>query len=782
MMEAFQFTDDHPDALPAQWNESVFIIPSRENDCLDNFLSKIPGGLIDISDLNDVDFSSDPCICVYGDLMWMMRTDQDSLKDLDKDPFVFCLKDPHGSCQVSITITGDATKGFPNPSFSRIFVIGAKTLVNEHFETQSKDVPVSLLLDDTTKGCIVLVNRYLYSRCMKKEPSKVVDSLSFVLETTPNERREKKNAKKRRLTEVDEGRPSKSAHCEEEGLNARAPSTNRTASNSPKTSSSRTSTSSKQTNSYIYTQLKNLKPLQKVNIAGVVDYFKTPSQSRGKDYFVSFGLVDPSLPQLPVNVIAFNSNRNKLPDINRKGSVVLLRHVKVDMFNENLQVVSLHFSSYHVFESGSTSPTHSSTNASLSPKEANLVKSLQDWALKNQQLHQVNSQLKKLEVVKVDDVFDMVGMICGVKVLLAGLVGSVTITDGTFPTFDTSTVNADEEEEEDNDDEQNCLPGREYREKYRSLFVTIVVYDNATLKVLCDATPGEFIYLRNIEALPAKDLIDETDDLTEYVQLCIKKGSLTPTAVLPNTDRDVIEVKESLETYMNPEMPSYYSVVDAVTFHEITDMPFSTVNEVVTTDIIPQTHRLDVHSISIHETCVEDIVKLFCNQCLATYELPMTQTEKESGKFLDAGDLCVLEDCKKMEKPCVLSYLMCFTLTITDGTGELDVTALGDDAMLLMPNVKVGNLYLEPESREMALFNFETLFGYDPFDEKPDGAVRSRIDCGIFSFYQDGTPLLQEQRAKATVLFRMFKTILCFDNTTYLSDSKDDESCTEDSD
>ena len=732
---------------PAKCNQHVYIIPSRKNTYVENLVSKIPGGILNVRDLNNIKFTEDTCVCVLGSVHWMIGAKEEILSVVDKDPFIFCLKDLQTNCQVKISVSGEAAKNFPNPARSQIFIIGARA-VQEDVETQSQDTPVSFYIDDESRtGCCVIINRWIYNRHIQTSPSKVVKSLSYDGESKQREESEKRKGVKRK-GDLDNTntRPPKIIPSLPEFNKKTVTSTSKKVSAAPPPASP-----NKCAQVYHYTKLNDLKPgTSKINVGGVVKGFKQPYRSRGKDYFLSFSLVDPTSSFKGVQVIVFNSDEKKLPRITRVGNVILLRHVKVNVYNDAPQVVAMWFSSYHVFDPDATTPTNSSLNASLSVKDTELVKSLQKWASDDENL-QSTRRIKKLEVVSPGDVFDMVALLCEVNPLVPQKVVSVAVTDGSLPTFNTCDAGCAD-------------PNNELFKKYGSLIVNVTVYEFFTCKALSSLSPGTFVYLQNVRAETSHEKVSGSGECMEAVQLSIPSGSYVSFAVLPEDDANVCELKQCLETYTNFE-PLCYSIADSVTFHSRTKLPFSTIEEVISSDDIPKKYRLDVSPVGINETRIEEVIKLYCPRCLTLYNLPKTLEEKDSGMFVNAGDICSSIECSEeylslAEDPPTLSLVLVFTLTIEDSTGVLEVSLVNEHALMFFPQLDLCNLYLNNEQKDRVLGYFTHLFGYDPFKQRPKGASNTRMDCCVYSFYEHGTPLTKEQKKEATVLYRIFDTML----------------------
>ena len=746
-MEARFSAGQTSDAPPAQWSKKVYIIPSRNNTFVEELISKVPNGITKIEYLNDVDFSSKPCVCVLGEVGWMVGAKVNSLTPLTADPFVFTLKNSQNvDCQVKVTVTGESTQGFPNPLHSLVYIINPECLDNDDFETQSFDVPVSFLLNDKTKGCIILVNRYLYQRHMKKQPLKVVESLLPVLERDDSQPchavTHKQAGKRTRLSDSDT-----SAN---EGKSPKKKTTLVSTSPIKKQKNPSTKQIVRKAPVYVYTELQHLKPNNKVNIAGVVDWFKEPSRSRGKDYYLSFTMTDKTLSNDSISVIAFNSNESNLPAIEETGDIVLLRHAKVNRFNDSIQVVAPHFSSHLVFGRDGVSPIGSSQNATLSNSDIKVVESLQEWA-SERCITGKDRNVKKLQAVEADDMLDIVGLVCDINILSPNHFAVIAIADGTLPNYITASGHGDH------------FPSGRYSDKYKSLLVLVEIYNYFALQSLANISRGSYVYIQNVYAAQQTDKVVVEGKTIQHIEFSVSDEDETTFTELPDSDKDVIEVKKALDMYLNPVPCVEHWMSDSVTTFVGSKMPFHTIDDVRTNTEFPNGFRLYVRPVKVREKSVEDIVKLWCKHCLRSYEVPKTQEELESGKFHEDGDQCEYDECSDEylidgESSHTLSYTYHFYLTIADSSGELDVCICNNDALMLLVDAGASNLYLDEKKRDAILSRLVLLFGFNPFQPKSDGVPVTRMDCGLCLYH--AKPVSHDQTTEAPILRRMCGTVI----------------------
>ena len=507
-----------------------------------------------------------------------------------------------------------------------------------------------------------------------------------------------------------------------------------------------------------YIPLKDLKlDMGRINVAGVVNFFKQPQQSRGNDYFISFTLIDKTTPTNPMSTIVFHPLESKLPQIDRIGRVVLLRNVKVNTFSDNLQVVAYKFSTYLVFPPDSLSPISVSEGASLSKHDLDVVKALQESSSEDDDIVSSSKKLKRVCNVLPMDTFDMIGMVCNIHNLVEDRVVTLTLVDGTQPKFNCAKHIG-------SPDSNHCL-------EYSSLCVTIVVYDFYAIKGSGQLAPGDYIFLQNIKAGVVHGVLDNGDKI-KYVQFTITTGERVTLCKLPGTDLTVKSIKKSLEAYKrvgqnSPRPPiCYHTLEDRVTYNLHSYMRFSSVNEVICSTQVPTKYRMRVQPIDIRESSVEEVVTLYCKECYTSFEIPRTEQQDESGDYFKPGCYCTNYDCcikqEDRESCASICYSYCLHITVADTTGELDVTVVGREGLVLLPNIRPCNLYLNREEREDVKSSLTRLFGCDPFRPKPDGFSAPWIDCNIYTFYPGGVSKGGKRKGNAhhTPSYRMFGTVL----------------------
>ena len=738
---------DLSDAAPCKINEAVYIIPSKENKYFKELVSNIPGGPMNVSDLEQSTTIDHDLYCVWGELYWMIGATQDLLAPIDQDPLVFALQDFQNSSQIKVTVTGRATASFLNPDLAEICVIGAKTIplgpAENRFETQSVNIPFSLFVDDSVKGCIVLISKWLYS--FHATTLGGVDSLQFVLTTTIKER----------IEEVEEvvvkNEPISPSTITEDDPTEECDGSSVTISDCHSSHSGTSSSGeiSEDSDDCLYTKLNDIDDGDghtMVDIAGVIEQSKQPSHSIGNDYFVSFHITDPSIHEMSVNVIAFNGKRDKLPSVNKVGNIILLRHVRIEFYNFAPLIIAPFFSTFHVFRPKSFIPfCSSSPERSLSREDIDTVRLLNRWYYGYDDNDPTTVKCKDLRTFKIvvpNMKFNIVGKLCGMEELVDKSILCIALADGTVPMFKYGDINYILKET-----------------KHPCLSMPIMVYNSSVISSLVKMSLGDYIYIENIQA-PLPCAQTKNGLCMRHNKFRINNDDSAAVFKIPELDPESRRVQNNLNFPIGrPHSSSFPSLTKVVTFNVFDDLPFSRIRDIVMSEEIPAKFRLDVKPLKMAASRVEDIVKLYCKACLTEYEIPKTLDEKESEQFIKPGAHCCSDKCQNNPENAV-SYMYSFKFTIADSSGELQVSVLGDEALLLIPNTTPCNLYLNKQMQDKVLRALVGLFGRDPFAIKKPKRVRvTRMDCGVFTFYPNGVPA-SEKKHNATVFYRLFGTVL----------------------
>lgn len=171
---------DIKDALPLKWNESVYVVPTTDNKHVKNLLSHIPNGLSKVSELNWDSLSQQdhPLVGVFGRCVYGIGFNIHSQEDINTNCFSIGLHDIASNRQICLKVKDKPARSFPSPGVCDIFVITDNIQLNHEFRAssqQSQDISLMLQVDNHSKGCVVVVNEFLYSTQQQDHPK--VDSL-----------------------------------------------------------------------------------------------------------------------------------------------------------------------------------------------------------------------------------------------------------------------------------------------------------------------------------------------------------------------------------------------------------------------------------------------------------------------------------------------------------------------------------------------------------------------------------------------------------------------------
>ena len=132
--------------------------------------------------------------------------------------------------------------------------------------------------------------------------------------------------------------------------------------------------------SYAYTTLGGLEPGTGYNLYGVVSSFTPPRKTRGTDYVSSFSVVDETSGGA-VNVVLFAKAMGDLCAPTAAGDIVRLHRVRVQQYNDRLQIVAgSGFSHVLVTAAGGWEPETSSRSVTWTEGDQARVAALRAWA------------------------------------------------------------------------------------------------------------------------------------------------------------------------------------------------------------------------------------------------------------------------------------------------------------------------------------------------------------------------------------------------------------------
>ena len=287
---------------------------------------------------------------------------------------------------------------------------------------------------------------------------------------------------------------------------------------------------------YEYIKLKDLSledaSSKRVNIWGVVKFFKEPQRSRGTDLFQSFSLVDDSLdptdPTAKLMCVIFSSDPSKFPQIERIGDIVRLHRIAlkpVDISKvapnshsvAKYQAVSAHGFSWVVID-GKSQPRSGSTEFTFSSVDTLRVRELHHWFMNNHNIGQSLCQSPQKQIsgsldhiswidsAPPNSYFDIAVFVVGLFIksdsccVLLGTDGSVS-TDLRFPITPL------------NESELQLLRiDINLRKEFGDQLFPITIFDDHCLTVQT-VKPGDVVLLKNLHYRTPKHNSDKFAEL-----------------------------------------------------------------------------------------------------------------------------------------------------------------------------------------------------------------------------------------------------------------------------
>ena len=514
-----------------------------------------------------------------------------------------------------------------------------------------------------------------------------------------------------------------------------------------KVSSNKPTTSSPQKKDfgYEYIKIKDVIVGTKANIAGVVSVFKPSYRSKGTDYCSTFALVDETSPDSGVNVVSFHKEQNGIPNIQNVGDIVLLRRVMINSYNNLPQALAKSFTSFHVFDGSLNSPITpycSSYNASLSENDKKLVENLRKWKTSTHSLRSVS----KLKDIQANVEFGLVCQIVSVATLLSNKALCLSVCDGTKPPFFTAVQYTSS---------NNILTEQTLADKYGSYICDVLITDESVSHV-SHIKPGKYIYLSDIIASPVHTNTADGKNIVVYnLQTSCNENVVFSYSLLPETDSEVIALKESLAAITDGRHQKYGALLSVVTFTPRISFDFISVGEVLKSEV-PYRHHCLVRATGIDAEDIGDIVQLRCSNCSTSYSLPTSEDSSNEAGRIQAGSPCLTckqkipSDVAEVIDTPVLKYVYAFMLHVEDSTGSLSVLVCEEEGHTFMGSPPPSNFYIDKQAGDLALKRLKTLFGRNPFlpatSEEVDVPL---IDCCIYSYH-----------VNSVIVYRLFDTYL----------------------
>eukprot|EP00731_Ephydatia_muelleri_P035145 Em0099g17a len=512
---------------------------------------------------------------------------------------------------------------------------------------------------------------------------------------------------------------------------------------------------------YKYSKIAQLKSGDdKINVFGVVKFFKPIAQTKGTDFCSVLTIVDESSPVSGLKCVIFNRSQDKLPHIRSVGDVICLHRLKIQTFKDELQAM------------GRASPVPSASTASRT-RRSFPGPALREWAEQHSELNS-DTRARRLCDVSGGDYFDLTCQVVSKSVFASQDYTILSVWDGTkFP--------LEHKQYDYSYSETASDPG--LSAAAGNLAVPVVLYDNHTMQGRA-IRPAQFVRLSNVHATRLKGYSFAASDQQFYVELCIHKGTQygSGATVLPDCDEGAVRLKSQLASLVGAGgrdeaaaplqrwcPTSVRPLPRSATVTPYTRVAFTPIRDVLVYPTVPFKFNCRARVECVFPACVEDMVQLRCSRCAR--KVPMPRTSRADSDALTGtpcptcvGDAAAGGAPTSAPTEAVLRLIYVFKLVLDDETGHLSAYVAEDDAATFLPGLPPTNLYVEQDSRRKLLDRLYYLTGgNDPFVEHPPGyrqqLPRPWMECCLKSYFHiqrapGGVP------SPRKVNYRVFDTIL----------------------
>lgn len=461
----------------------------------------------------------------------------------------------------------------------------------------------------------------------------------------------------------------------------------------------------------------------KVNIIGVVKYFKPPALTRGTDYYSMLSILDESEPRVGIKCVMFNRNKEKLPQVKQVGDIVCLHRVNVGSFDCQVQVQGVRFSSVIRFSgelSKKMSPCTGSANFTCTLVERQRVKELRLWARK-----QRKEAMHCLRSVVPGEYFDLACQVVSVTISKVPRCTVLTVWDATPHSLHCKRVSMEKFHEEGYPIVKDDMKLSEDSEGYQ---VHVVVYNKKCQRKANELSPGQFVCLQSLHSSVA--------DSGDMVEICMHEEDKV-LSDFPPPRIEVLNRSDDLCTVLEKRIKRSLEAV-TVTCHQ--DQPMFTVAEITSyTGPFPAKFRCRVRVQRISSPSLEDMVIVCCNQC---YHTEVVSPAKEMDLDGTARNSCIVCcEGSSGELPTCQFY---FKMVVGDRTGSVDLDVAHEAAVQLFNDLKPNNFYQYQETRYCLLEKLYTLTGGNaPFATGDDASGgrggRPWVEGCVMGVHHEGT-------------------------------------------
>ena len=516
---------------------------------------------------------------------------------------------------------------------------------------------------------------------------------------------------------------------------------------------------------YRYTRIAQLKAGDdKVNVFGVVKFFKPIVQSKGTDFCSVLSIVDESAPVEGLKCVIFNRSQDKLPHIQAVGDIICIHRLTIQTYKDELQAKGCIFTSSICFDGKPNAkivPRTGSQMYTLTDDDYRRVKEIREWAGQHAELNP-ETRARQLCRVNGGDYFDLTCQVVSKSIFTSQDFTILSVWDGTrFPLerkqYDYSYS------ENVSDPALSAAAG--------DLAVAVVLYDNHSSQARA-IKPGHFVRLSNVHAVLLKGYSFVCNQQL-YAELCIHRGTQygSGAVILPGSDEGVVRLKSQLDSLVGGEAEaasplqrrgvwSQSPLPRSATVIPHARVSFTPIRDVLAHSTVPFKFHCRARVECVFPACLEDLVQLRCSRCARKVPMPRTSLADSSALVGTPCPTCCVDgrrDPPTSTPEAVLHMIYVFKMVLEDESGHLSAYVAEGDAAIFLPGLPPTNLYVDQESRQKLLSRLYYLTGgNDPFVEHPTGSrgqypPRPWMECCLKSYHHGSSK---------KVNYRVFDTIL----------------------
>lgn len=297
-----------------------------------------------------------------------------------------------------------------------------------------------------------------------------------------------------------------------------------------------------------YVPLNRLKVHTKVDVYGVVKFFKHPYKSRGSDYCTMVSIVDPSYtdPMCKLKCLLFAKELSKLPVV-KLGHIIRFHRMSISEYMGSLQGQNSPGFSWLLFSGDVGAPLEplksSSTSYSVTDLDREKVKELRLWASNKDELHE---KLCSFNEVTVGRFFDILCQVVSTSVIEPNVGRLLKVWDGTQCFYNVKGASSDCEEKDVQIDDS-------LMRKAKGCLYDVSVFDNHFLSST-NIRPGDYVKFVNLHAAEYRCPHNSNNSHT-MVEFVLHRGDAfgrNVSVILPDDpDLDIIKQRQEIVAMEN---------------------------------------------------------------------------------------------------------------------------------------------------------------------------------------------------------------------------------------